>query len=66
MADIIPLHRDLPTVRAPCPEPAALAVQDTVLWPWMMLRLGVALWAGLWFAPLGLRVETVDEPRRHR
>jgi len=33
--------------------------------PWSMLRLGMAAWANLWFAPLGLRVEpSRDSVRR--
>lgn len=40
--------------------PSAPVVPDAVeawMLPWTMFRLGMAAWANLWFAPLGLRVE---------
>jgi hypothetical protein len=65
MADIIQLRT--PTRHTPAlPDAEARpAAPDAWLLPWAMLRMGVTMWANLWFAPLGLRVEATgnDQPR---
>ncbi|WP_191061257.1 hypothetical protein [Geminicoccus harenae] len=65
MADIIPLRGSQPARAAPV-QPVVFDPADAWLMPWDMLRLGLAAWASLWLAPMGLRVETVEKPRPPR
>ena len=63
MAEIIPLRGSRPARTVPV-EPLDLDPADVWLMPWRMAQLGFAAWARLWLAPMGLRVETVEQKRR--
>jgi hypothetical protein len=64
MADIIPLHRSATPLRAVTEDRAVNACQEAWLLPWAMFRMGLAAWANIWFAPLGLRVENTEGRER--
>jgi hypothetical protein len=57
MAEIIPLRRTSAPVRSVRSGPVIPDPVEAWMLPWSMLQLGMAAWANLWFAPLGLRVE---------
>ncbi len=57
MAEIIPLRRSSIPVRSAPLNPVVPDPVEAWMLPWTMFRLGMAAWANLWFAPLGLRVE---------
>jgi hypothetical protein len=57
MADIIPLRRNLVPARAVSPDRVTPDPLEVWMLPWAMFRAGLAAWANLWFAPLGLKVE---------
>jgi hypothetical protein len=64
MADIIPLRRNIGPVRVASPDRAVPDPIDAWMLPWAMFRAGMAAWANLWFAPLGLKVEPAREDGR--
>jgi hypothetical protein len=65
MAEIIPLRRNNAPVRSAPPGPVIPDPVEAWMLPWTMFRLGMAAWANLWFAPLGLRVQPArDDARR--